>query len=181
MNKTAQLELHRLFLIDALPEPLSLASSHLQILDRYIEGTRMRLRRVRDPSSNQSTWILQQRFVSLNGSETRLAEIHLNAQEYALFERFGGPEIRKNRYFHEFDRVGMAFDLYLGPLHGLMMARAEFETRENVDDFETPGFAIIEVTEEPFFSGENLVYKDFDEVAAAIERLGATPKGQMSE
>ena len=39
MNKTAQTELHRLFLIDGLPEPLMPASSHLQLFDNYIENT----------------------------------------------------------------------------------------------------------------------------------------------
>ena len=38
-------------------------------------------------------------------AETKLAEIHLNESEYSNFEQFEGREIRKNRYFHEFDRV----------------------------------------------------------------------------
>jgi len=51
MNKTAQTELHRLFLIERLPDPLLPASSHLQIFDNYIENTRMRLRQIHDPYS----------------------------------------------------------------------------------------------------------------------------------
>ncbi len=177
MNKTAQLELHRLFLIETLPEPLSPTSSHLQILDRYIERTRLRLRHVRNPSSNESTRILQQRFVTVKGSETRLDEIHLNDQEYSLFEKLGGPEIRKNRYFHEFDLVTTAFDVYLGPLRGLTLARAEFESRAEMDSYATPAFSVIEVTNESFFSGEKLVYKSFADVTAEIERLTAIPHG----
>ena len=65
MNKTAHLELHRIFLIDALPEPLTRASSHLQIYDNYIEGTRLRTRSIRDPYSKAWTYILQQRIRTL--------------------------------------------------------------------------------------------------------------------
>ncbi len=62
MTKPAQTELHRLFLIERLPEPLTRASSHLQLFDNYIENTRMRIRSIRDPYLKTWTRILQQRF-----------------------------------------------------------------------------------------------------------------------
>ncbi len=87
MNNTAQTELNRLFLIESLPEPLTPASSHLQIFDNYIENTRIRLRAIRDPYSKAWTHILQQRFAltTEDGAITKLAEIHLNEAEYAAF------------------------------------------------------------------------------------------------
>ena len=101
MNKTAQTELYRLFLTDGLPEPLTPASSHLQLFDNYIENTRMRLRSIRDPYLKTWTRILQQRFSTADGefavAPQKLAEIHLNDAEYSVFERFEGHEIRKNR------------------------------------------------------------------------------------
>jgi CYTH domain-containing protein len=174
MNKTAQTELHRLFLIERLPEPLTPASSHLQIFDNYIANTRLRLRQIRDPYSNAWTRILQQRFPAHDGeyAVTKLAEIHLNDAEYAFFERFEGREIRKNRYFHEFDRVSIAFDVYLGPLWGLNTARVDFDTREHMIGFLPPPFAIFEVTENTFFAGENLVTKTFEDVQAEVGRIG---------
>lgn len=174
MNKTAQTELHRLFLIERLPEPLTPASSHLQIFDNYVENTRLRLRQIRDPYSNMWTRILQQRFPAHDGeyAVTKLAEIHLNDAEYAVFERFEGREIRKNRYFHEFDRVSLAFDVFLGPLWGLNTARVDFETREQMVEFLPPPFAIFEVTESAFFCGDNLVDKTFADVQAEVARIG---------
>jgi len=174
MNKTAQTELHRLFLIERLPEPLTAASSHLQIFDNYIENTRLRLRQIRDPYSNAWTRILQQRFPAHEGeyAVTKLAEVHLNDEEYAVFERFEGREIRKNRYFHEFDRVSFAFDVFLGPLWGLNTARVDFDTREHMIAFLPPPFAIFEVTENAFFTGENLVTKTFEDVQAEVGRIG---------
>ena len=175
MNKTAQTELHRLFLIDGLPEPLTAASSHLQLFDNYIENTRMRLRLIRDPYSKTWTRILQQRFSLADGdlAVNKLAEIYLNEAEYAVFEQFEGREIRKNRYFHEFDRVSFAFDVYLGPLWGLNTAKVEFETREQMLSFTPPPFVVFEVTNDPFFAGENLVVKKFADVQAEVVKVGS--------
>lgn len=176
MNKTAQSEFHRLFLIERLPEPLTPASSHLQLFDNYIENTRIRLRQVRDPYSKAWTRILQQRFPAHegDGAETKLAEIYLNDAEYAAFEKFEGREIRKNRYFHEFDRVIFTFDVYLGKLWGLNTARVDFENREQMADFIPPPFAAFEVTNNDFFAGVNLVEKLFAEVQEEVAKLGTT-------
>ena len=174
MNKTAQTELHRLFLIDGLPEPLTPASSHLQLFDNYIENTRIRLRSIRDPYSKTWTRILQQTFSITDGecAVSKLAEIHLNDVEYSAFERFEGREIRKNRYFHEFDRVSFAFDVYLGDLWGLNIAKIDFETRGLMMSFVPPPFAVFEVTNEPFFAGSNLVGKKFADVQAEVAKVG---------
>lgn len=174
MNKTAQTELHRLFLVERLPEPLTAVSSHLQIFDNYFKNTRMRIREIRDPYLNKWTRILQQRFPVAQGeySVTKLAEIHLDQGEYALFEQFKGREIRKNRYFHEFDNVLVAFDVYLGNLRGLHTARIDFEDRRRMEEFEPPLFAVFEITHDPFFAGENLVDRTFADIRAEVERIG---------
>jgi CYTH domain-containing protein len=174
MNKTAQTEFHRLFLIERLPEPLTPASSHLQIFDNYIDNTRIRLRQIRDPYSKAWTRILQQRFPATENetSVTKLAEIHLNGAEYVVFEHFGGREIRKNRYFHEFDRVLFAFDVYLGGLWGLNTAKVDFETLDQMKMFIPPPFAVFEVTNDSFFAGENLVERNFSDVQAEVARIG---------
>jgi CYTH domain-containing protein len=178
MNKTAQTEWQRLFLIECLPEPLTPASSHLQLFDNYIENTRIRLRAIRDPYTKSWIRSLQQRFGVTDdaGTLTKMAEIHLNDEEYAAFEGFEGREIRKNRYFHEFDRRSFAFDVYLGPLWGLNAAKVEFDSREEMEAFVPPPFAIFEATSDPFFSGHSLVTRTFKDVQAEIGKLvTATP------
>jgi CYTH domain-containing protein len=159
MNKTAQTELHRSFLIEGLPEPLTAASSHVQIFDNYIINTRLRLRKIRDPHSKAWTRILQQRFPVVDGEygNSKLAEIYLNDGEYSLFEHLEGREVRKNRYFHEYDNVSVAFDIYLGAMVGLTTARIDFEDHAGLEEFVPPPFAIIEITDDVFFAGENLV------------------------
>ena len=177
MNKTAPTEFYRLFLIDRLPEPLTAASSHLQLFDNYIENTRMRLRKTRDPYSNSWTWVLQQHIRASDGEHpfAKLSEIHLNEAEYEVLERFEGREIRKNRYFHEFDQSSFTFDVYLGGLFGLCTTRADFEGRESMEDFVPPPFAIFDVTTDPFFNGENLVTRRFSDVRDHVSRISSTP------
>ena len=62
IDRTYKSELRRVFLIQDLPEPLTRASSHLQIFDNYIEKTRLRLRSVRVPETKKWSWTLEHRF-----------------------------------------------------------------------------------------------------------------------
>ena len=165
--------MHRAFLIEGLPDPLTRASAHLQIFDNYIEGTRLRIRSVRDPETAAWTRILQQRFPANDGdlSVLKFSEIYLNDAEHAHFEVFEGTEIRKNRYFHEFDGRNFAFDVYLGKLWGLNIARVEFETAAELDRFEPPPFAVVEITNDPFFLGDILVEKSFEDVRSEVSKL----------
>jgi CYTH domain-containing protein len=172
MDKTSRSEIHRSFLIDGLPEPLTRASAHIQLFDNYISGTRLRLRSIRNPETKEWTRVLQQRSSANenNLAFLKVAEIYLDESEYAHFESFGGNEIRKNRYFHEFDRRTFAFDVFLGPLWGLNIARVVFESEQEMEKFEPPPFSILEITNDPFFMGEVLVTKNFEDVRAELSK-----------
>lgn len=174
MDKTYRNELHRLFLIQSLPEPLTMASSHLQIFDNYIENTRMRLRSVRVPQTKEWTWILQQRFPLEDFANWKIAEIYLNEAEHRIFEIFEGREIRKNRYFADFNERKIEIDVYLGKLWGLNLAKAVFKSIEDLESFEIPPFAVMEVTNAEFFFGENLVEKSFAEVQTEFAKLSSS-------
>lgn len=173
MDKTYRTEKIRTFLVEALPEPLTRASAHIQFFDNYINETRLRLRTVRDPDTKEWTYIMQQRLeqtVDLP-AERKVSEIFLNQAEYAHFEQFEGNEIRKNRYFHEFNGRMFDFDVYLGGLWGLNIARVEFGEDEDPFGFDMPDFARYEITGKPFFSGEHLVNVKFEAVQAEAARL----------
>lgn len=184
MNKTALPEYYRLFLVERLPDPLTPASAHLQFFDNYIENTRLRLRLIREPRQRIWTRILQQHLVDdSHRSRSKLAEIYLDDDEYSLFEQFEGHEIRKNRYFHEFDLVNFAFDVYLGDLWGLNTARVDFDDEAAMAAFEPPQFAIFEITSDPFFRGRELVGKKFEDIRTEVAKLGinAPPPGEMTD
>jgi CYTH domain-containing protein len=172
MDKTPHLVIRRVFLVEGLPEPLTPASRHLQFFDNYIPNTRMRIRNIRVPETKEWTHILQQVFhVEGDPGALRRTEMHLNESEYGFFERFEGREIRKNRYFHEFDGREFVFDVYLGHLWGLTAAKVEFRSRDEAADFEPPPFVVFEVTGDEFFLESNLVGKKFEDVRAKLNGL----------
>lgn len=182
MNKTGETEYCRKFLIERLPEPLTTASSHLQIFDNYIPNTRLRLRIVRDPHANVWSQILQQRVTveHSGGRATKIVEMHLDEGEYALFSQFGGREqrnsgreIRKNRYFHDLDHHAWRFDVYLGDPTGVIVGAVEFADMADSERFEPPPFALIEITSDEFFDGRNLITKTSDEIRAEVHRLSS--------
>lgn len=176
MNKTHQTKLRRVFLIENLPAPLTRADYHHQIFDNYIENTRLRLRSVRVPETKQWTWILQQREpLAADLAQWKIAEIYLNETEHQAFEIFEGREvcanerietneIRKNRYFYDYNEKKIEIDLFLGGLWGLILAQVDFDDLEELNSFEVPAFAVLEVTNNKFFLGENLIGKTFADV-----------------
>jgi len=182
MSKTLDTELSRVFLIEDLPAPLTRASRHLQIFDNYIENTRLRLRSVRVPETKEWTWILQQREpLALDLSQWRISEIRLNEAEHAAFEVFEGREvrknervetneIRKNRYFYDYRNRQIEIDVFLGELWGLNLAKVYFENLEDLRRYELPPFAVLEVTNNEFFVGKNLLGKTFSDVRAEFEK-----------
>lgn len=179
MDKTNRTEIQRLFLLEGLPEPLTRASRHLQIFDNYVSNTRLRIRSVRVPETRDWTYILQQRFPERPGdlSCMKYAEIYLNEAEHGRFEIFEGSEIRKNRYFHEFDGRMVAFDMFLGKLWGLNMAKVDFEDIGSAEAYLPPPFALFEVTGEAFFDGSSLVHKNFADIQTEVAKLEPLVKG----
>ncbi|MBE7515875.1 MAG: hypothetical protein HS105_04575 [Chloracidobacterium sp.] len=176
MSKTSVTTFRRSFLAEGLPDPLTRASSHLQIFDNYFINTRLRSRRIRDPQANSIAHVLQ--LVSSNADTgcriINTAELHLNEPELSLFDRFGGREIRKNRYFHEVDGRNWYFDIYLGEPHGLCIAIVDSLSEADAAAIEPPPFALFEITNNEFFEGASLVDRTAADIAAEVSNLGAS-------
>src|SRR3989442_16033498 len=157
-SKYARIERERRYLLRDLPEGLTRADHHLQITDNYITGTRLRIRKVRDPQTNKWTVKFTQKFApdpeSL--SRTIITNIYLNALEAETLAMFDANEIRKNRYPFEFEGRGFSVDMFLGDLFGLVLAEVNFETDEELDNFPRPSFAIADVTDNELFTGGKL-------------------------
>jgi CYTH domain-containing protein len=169
-SKYARVERERRYLLADLPEGLTRADPHLQITDNYITGTRLRLRKVRDPRTNK--WVVKftQKFAPNpeDLSRTIITNTYLNALEAETLSVFNSNEIRKNRYRFEFEGREFGVDMFLGALFGLVLAEVSFETDEELDSFEKPPFAIADVTNDVIFSGGILCELTFAEVRQHI-------------
>ena len=177
-SKYARVERERRFLLADLPEGLTRADPHLQITDNYITGTRLRLRKVRDPRTNK--WVVKftQKFAPnpADLSRTIITNTYLNALEAETLSVFNANEIRKNRYQFEFEGRAFGIDMFLGDLFGLVLAEVSFETDEELDSFDKPPFAVADVTNDPVFSGGSLCELTFAEVKQHIIEEGLIRK-----
>ncbi len=178
-SKYARVERERRYLLQDLPEGMTRASRHLQITDNYITGTRMRLRKVRDPQTNKWTVKLTQKFVPdpENLARAIITNIYLNALEAETFAVFEVNEIRKNRYPFEFGGRKFSVDMFLGDLFGLILAEVGFETDEELDSFSKPPFAIADVTNIDLFTGGRLCELTFEEIREGIMKSGMAHLG----
>ena len=171
-SKYARVERERRYLLQDLPEGLTRADPHLQITDNYITGTRLRLRKVREPRTNKWTVKFTQKFAPNPDdlSRTIITNTYLNVLEAETLSVFNTNEIRKNRYYFDFEGHRFSVDMFLGDLFGLVTAEVGFETDEELDNYRQPPFALADVTNIPLFSGGKLSELTFSEVREAIQR-----------
>ena len=173
-SKYALVERERRYLLQDLPEGLIRTSAHLQITDNYITGTRLRLRKVRDPQTNK--WIVKftQKWAPnpKDLSRTLITNSYLTAYEYETLSVFEANEIRKNRY--EFDYEGRRFsvDMFLGDLLGLVLAEVSFSSDGELDNFPMPAFAVADVTNNEMFTGGRLCHLTFADIRGEVKRMG---------
>jgi CYTH domain-containing protein len=177
-SKYARVERERRYLLADLPEGLTRADPHLQITDNYITGTRLRLRKVREPRTNKWTVKFTQKFAPNpeDLSRTIITNTYLNALEAETLSVFNSNEIRKNRYYFEFDGRKFSVDMFLGNLFGLVLAEVSFDRDEELDVFPKPKFALTDVTNDPFFAGGSLCELTFAEVKQHIAERGLLRK-----
>jgi CYTH domain-containing protein len=171
-TKYARVERERRFLLRALPPGLERNAPHTQIFDNYITGTRLRLRKVREPYKREWTWKLTQKFAPAppDFARTLVTNIYLTQYEYEQLAVFEGNEIRKNRYPYEHEGRAYAVDVFLGALWGLVLAETDFTTDEELRAFTPPPFVVREVTDDELFTGGRLVHLSSDDIRAELQR-----------
>jgi CYTH domain-containing protein len=173
-SKYARIERERRYLLQDLPEGLTRADPHLQITDNYITGTRLRLRKVRDPRTNKWTVKFTQKFAPdpSDLSRTHITNIYLSALEAEALSMFDANEIRKNRYSFDFEGRKFSVDMFLGDLFGLILAEVSFESDAELESFPKPLFAIADVTNNELFTGGKLCDLTFENIREEIMKSG---------
>ena len=173
-GKYSRVERERRYLLQDLPEGLTRASPHVQITDNYLTGTRLRMRKIRDPQTNKWVVKLTQKFApdSKDFSRTTITNIYLNALEAETLAMFQENEIRKYRYPFEFAGRKFAVDMFLGDLFGLVLAEVSFDNDEDLANFPKPSFAVADVTNNEVFTGGKLSESTLDDIREEIERMG---------
>ena len=93
----------------------------------------------------------------------------LEANTLSVFE---ANEIRKNRYYFNFDGRRFSIDMFLGDLLGLVLAETSFETDQEMAESQTPSFALADVTNNEIFTGGRLCELTFADIRKEAQRAG---------
>ncbi|MCB0018858.1 MAG: hypothetical protein KDE09_13795 [Anaerolineales bacterium] len=159
-GKYARIERERRYHLMTLPVDLPAGAPYHLISDRYLTGTRLRLRQVTDVHGNIVARKLTQKelVANLEADETVITNIYLNDAEFRQLVRLPGALLEKRRYEYVWEGRHYAVDQFLGPLTGLLLA--EIEDRFDGQSWPPaqPSFVWQDVTRDPLFRGGHLVH-----------------------
>jgi CYTH domain-containing protein len=171
-GKYARIERERRFLLATAPPP-AMAVASRRITDRYLAGTRLRLRRVENRPSGVCEFKLTQKVPADRPGAIQglITNIYLSPAEYELLARLPAATLTKTRL----SVPPLGIDVFGPPLHGLILAEAEFTTDEAARTFRQPPQAVAEVTDDPRFTGGTLVQTHRDDLLAWLAEYGIKP------
>lgn len=168
-GKYARVERERRFLL-AGPPPASAVTATRRITDRYLPGTRLRLRRVDHLGSEACEFKFTQKVPAGQPGFVQglITNTYLSAGEYDLLASLPAEVLCKTRL----TVPPLSIDVFDPPLHGLVLADAEFSTDESAQSFPLPAAAIAEVTEDARFTGGSLVRTGRHDLIAWLAEYG---------
>jgi len=124
--------------------------------DKYLRGTRLRLRILTDSDTGRRVLKLNKKSESFSPYFRTVNRILLSLDEYMLLDRLDGDRLSKTRHYH--NHLGRVFSIgvFEGELDGLVLCETEAEGLEDLMSAEQPTYVSHEVTEDSFFEGGNL-------------------------
>ncbi len=141
-----------------------------EIVDRYITGTRLRLRHTE--SDEQTVFKLGQkvRLVADDPETVKLTNVYLSHEEFAVLASLPAAELCKTRWRVAWEGKTVAVDQFHGRLGGLVLAEAELAPDDR--RLSRPPFAVREVTNDDRFSGGALALVPDESVAGLLLDAG---------
>jgi CYTH domain-containing protein len=159
----ARLEREQRWLLGGLPADVV---DPVDIEDRYLTGSTLRLRRMRTGAG--TVYKLGQKVRAAPDSPARvsLTNMYLSEHEFELLGQLGGATLHKTRWQWPTGNHLLSVDVFGDDLHGLILA--EVELRDHHPLLPAPGLAVVDVTHEDRFSGGCLAQLSNEEAAALL-------------
>lgn len=153
-----------------MPPPASVVTASRRITDRYLPGTRLRLRRVDWLDSEAREFKFTQKLPAGRPGPVRglITSTYLSGAEYDLLASLPADVITKTRV----SSPPLSVDIFDPPLHGLVLAEAEFTSDEAALAFPLPAAAVAEVTDDTRFAGDSLARVGRAEVTGWLAEYG---------
>jgi CYTH domain-containing protein len=166
-SKYARIEIERRFLLEGVPEAAEILAIN-EIGDRYLDGTRLRLRRMARVGGPTQLKLTQKLPDPDGARQGALTTIYLSEAEHAAFARLPAATLSKSRL----SIAPYGVDVFHGELEGLYLAEAEFATVEDALALVPAAFCRAEVTADRRFTGGELVRASRQQVRAWAREYG---------
>jgi CYTH domain-containing protein len=154
--KYSHVERERRFLVDPSRRPDLSGLPHILIEDRYIDGTRMRLRRMTASDSGRVVLKLSKKYDVDDSSARPMVTTYLTQVEYDLLAALPAHPLTKRRH----DLGTFSIDLFEGKCAGLELAESEQPDAAALAALIAPNWALAEVSDDPAYQGGNLALAD---------------------
>ncbi len=168
-GKYARRERERRFLLSEMPgRPIPVRVA--QIVDRYITGTRLRLRRSVEVSGGDEAVVfkLTQKIPADDGSPGLITTLYLSDDEHRVLDTLPGSPLKKTRY----SIPPFGVDVFDPPLDGLLLAEIEFDSDSAMEDFTPPEWSAGEATFDPRFTGGRLAQIGREDLRPWLREFG---------
>ena len=172
-GKYARAERERRFLLAAPPDTADVLATR-RITDRYLTGTRLRLRH----SQRLDTGELELKFTQKIPAGTPgpvqgwITNTYLSRGEYDLLATLPAVTLTKIR----FSVPPLGIDVFEGQLAGLIMAEAEFASDHDYETFTPPPSCIHEITSDVRFTGGRLAHASQQDLLTWLSDYNLTPR-----
>jgi CYTH domain-containing protein len=169
--KYALVERERRFLL-AGPPP-GPGADRRDITDRYLAGTRLRLRRVTGGGRTEPEYKLTQKVPAPRPGPVRglITNLYLSRAEYDLLRALPGADLGKTRLSYP----PYVVDIFGPPRRGLVLAEVELGTDDELAACPAPDGSVAEVTEDERFTGGRLAVTERAELLSWLAEYGVSP------
>ena len=152
--KYAKVERERRWLLDGLP-PLADDARQVRIVDRYLHGTRLRLREVHETDGTAVRKLGHKVRLGDDAREVACTSLYLDDAEWAALSVLPGDRLTKVRILVPHGDHTIALDVLEAPHGGLVLAEIDAAEGEAVDL--PPRYDVVrEVTDDERYTGAAL-------------------------
>jgi CYTH domain-containing protein len=171
-GRYAHIEREQRWLLDGLPLD---RRDPVEILDRYLVGTRLRLRRMQSGHDIVRKLCQKVRVRGDSPEVVKLTNLYLSEEEYSALLGLDARELRKTRWVFNVGGHTLSADAFHGVLEGLILA--EEELGEDAERIDAPPSAAADVTDDDRFSGGALAALSDDQANALMAEIGRLTNG----
>ncbi len=163
------IELERTFLVRSLPRGWRRLPG-LEIYDRYFPVSSIhpdiRLRQ----KGQELTLTKKHPIRPGDASRQEEQTISLSSADFQVFKKIPALILSKTRHRYRWRGHTIEFDVFRGPLAGLVLADVEFATRRKLRDFIPPDFFLADVTQEEIIAGGKLAGKKYRDLKKFLRK-----------